>query len=240
MNFVRLPLEGVSNSRELGGYFTTDAKVTKFHVFIRSSRLTDLTEKDNNFLKQYGITDIIDLRGNTKIQAHFVSDDKIDKGHFKFYHIPLSTAEMEQFVKEHEMEDGFNLGKGYGFLLDNKIKVKAIFEVLANAKGGVLFHCTAGKDRTGVIAALILGLCNVDEKDIIANYEVTYTYVGDLPFMEPYSINAKKSDSLFIKTFLKILKERYGNAEEYLLSCDIKKEDLEKIKEKFCESYDMR
>jgi len=63
MNCIRLPLEGAVNTRDLGGYVTNDNMITKFKTFIRSSRLTDLTEKDNNFLKKYGVTDVIDLRG---------------------------------------------------------------------------------------------------------------------------------------------------------------------------------
>ena len=98
MDYVRLPLEGTKNTRDLGGYPTKDNKVTKFHVFIRSDRLTDITDKDNKFLKNYGITDIIDLRGNTAIQSTFVSDDNINKKYFKFHYIPLSTLEYEQYA----------------------------------------------------------------------------------------------------------------------------------------------
>ena len=86
MEFVRLPLEGATNVREMGGYPTMDGKVTRFKTFIRGNRLKDITEKDNEFLKNYGITDIIDLRGNTKIQDSFVSDDNINLDYFK-YHI---------------------------------------------------------------------------------------------------------------------------------------------------------
>ena len=62
-------------------------------------------------------------------------------------------------------------------LLENKTAIKETFEILAEAKGCTIFHCTAGKDRTGIIAMLILGLSGVSRKDIIANYEVTYTYI---------------------------------------------------------------
>ena len=50
MDYVRLPLEGTKNTRDLGGYPTKDNKVTKFHTFIRSDRLTNITDKDNEFL----------------------------------------------------------------------------------------------------------------------------------------------------------------------------------------------
>lgn len=234
MDFVRLPLEGGANARDIGGYPTKDNKVTKFHVFVRSSRLTDLTAKDNEFLREYGITDIIDLRGTTLIQDEFVSDDNINKDYFNFHYIPLSTKRIEKYIKENEYIDNFNFGIGYTYLLDNKIKIKEIFDVIASSKGGVLFHCTAGKDRTGVVSALILGLCNVDRKDIIANYEVTYTYISDCEFMNTYPLNMQISEPIFMNTFIQNLLEKYESFENYLLSCGISKENLNKIKNKLC------
>ena len=236
MDFIRLPLEGVDNARDLGGYCTKNRQVTKFKVFVRSSRLTDLTENDNEFLKEYGITDIIDLRGLTQIQSTFVSDDNINKDYFKFHYLPLSTEEMEKYCKDYLMDENFDFGEAYKYLLDNKIKVKEIFKVLANAEGGVLFHCTAGKDRTGVVSALLLGLCDVPEKDIIANYEVTNTYIKESEFLNTYPGIIQESYPHYMKTFLNRLKEKYGTAEKYLLSCDISKEELDRIKNKFCEN----
>ncbi len=237
MNCVRLPLEGVKNARDLGGYCTKDGKITKFKTFVRSSRLTDLTDEDNDFLKKYGITDIIDLRGVTKIQATFVSDDNIDSDYFKFYYLPLSNIEMETYSKEHEMEPDFDFGEAYKYMLDNKKKVNEIFTILAEAKGGVLFHCTAGKDRTGTIAALILGLCGVDDLDIIANYQVTETYISGSTFLDNYATNVQKSSPKYISTLIKRLKEKYDSYENYLLSCGLSQETLNKIKDKFTEEF---
>lgn len=237
MEYVRLPLEGGANARDFGGYPTEDNKVTKFHVFVRSSRLTDLTDKDNEFLKEYGITDIIDLRGKSLIQSNFVSDDNINREYFNFHYIPLSTNKIENYIKENEYvdEEEFNFGIGYTYLLDNKVKIKEIFDVIANANGGVLFHCTAGKDRTAVISALILGLCNVERKDIIANYEVTHTYMSDSEFMNEYTLNMQISKPQFMDTFIQYILDIYGSFENYLLSCNISKDNLEKIKNKLCD-----
>lgn len=235
MDFVRLPLEGATNTRDLGGYPTKNNKITKFHVYVRSSTLTKITDKDNDFLKDYGITDIIDLRGSTNIQSTFVSDDNVNKDYFNFYYIPLSNKGLEEYaINEQEKED-FNFGIGYTCLLDNKSKIKEIFDVLADAKGGVLFHCTAGKDRTGVVSALILGLCNVDIKDIIANYEVTNTYISDANLMDKYSTNMQKSSPEFIRTFINNLLDKYNSFEDFILSCNVSKEKIEKIRNKFCE-----
>ena len=118
---------------------------------------------------------------------------------------------MEQYANNEQDSENFNFGIGYTYLLDNKIKIKEIFDVIASSKGGVLFHCTAGKDRTGVVSALILGLCNVDRKDIIANYEVTYTYISDCEFMNTYPLNMQISEPIFMNTFIQNLLEKYSN-----------------------------
>lgn len=234
MDFVRLPLEGGANVRDIGGYPTSDNKVTKFHVFVRSSRLTNLTTKDNEFLKEYGITDVIDLRGKSLIQDNFISDDNINKEYFNFHYIPLSTKKIEEYIKANEYADNFNFGIGYTYLLENKTKIKELFDVISSAKGGVLFHCTAGKDRTGIVTALILGLCGVDKKDIVANYEVTHTYVSECKFMDEYSLNMQISKPIFMDTFIQNLLDKYNSFEDYLLSCGISKENLEKIKNRLC------
>lgn len=235
MQCIRLPLKGAINTRDLGGYCTKDGKVTKFNVFVRSNRLTELTYEDNEFLRKYNITDIIDLRGNTNIQSSFISDDNINKDYFNLHYIPLSNIEIEQYVKENSQTKEFNYGIGYSYLLKNKEKIKKIFKVLVNSEGGVLFHCSAGKDRTGVIAALILGVCNVNQLDIIANYQVTSTYMKDEEIMKKYDDNLQKSDADYMDTFIKILYKQYGSFENYLLSCDILKEEINRLKNKFCE-----
>lgn len=235
MQCIRLPLKGAINTRDLGGYCTKDGKVTKFNVFVRSNRLTELTYEDNEFLRKYNITDIIDLRGNTNIQSSFISDDNINKDYFNLHYIPLSNIEIEQYVKENSQTKEFNYGIGYSYLLKNKEKIKKIFKVLINSEGGVLFHCSAGKDRTGVIAALILGVCNVNQLDIIANYQVTSTYMKDEEIMKEYDDNLQKSDADYMDTFIKILYKQYGSFENYLLSCDILKEEINRLKNKFCE-----
>lgn len=237
MEFVRLPLEGANNARELGGYPTLDGKVTRFKVFVRANRLKNITKKDNEFLKKYGITDILDFRGNTKIQNDFVSDDNIDLDYFNYHYIPLSNVETEEYIEKYALDDSFDFGEGYYLLLSNKDKIAKVFKTIANAKGGVLYHCTAGKDRTGVITALLLGMCNVSDKDIIANYQTTYTYIKDDELMNSYSPYIRVSKAKFMDTFIKKLKENYGTYENYILSCGVSKEEIEKIKDRFLEEY---
>ena len=122
MNCIRLPLEGAPNVRDLGGIYTRDNQITKFHTFIRGSKLTYLTLKDNEFLKKYNVTDIIDLRGRTQIQHEFVSDDNIDKEYFHFYYVPIANELMENYTIQNINKPEFNLGEAYYLALENESK----------------------------------------------------------------------------------------------------------------------
>lgn len=225
---IRLPLEGADNVRDLGGYAGENNKIGKFKVFLRSNSLCALTENDNIYLKEYDVTDIIDLRSN---ETSNEKPDNIDKKLFKFHNIPLLTDKFnENLALEKE---NFKMGEGYKLILENKEAIKEIFEVLSDAEGGCLFHCTAGKDRTGLVAMLILGLCGVCKKDIIANYEVTFTYVPML--IDEHTVNQNLILSLpeYIETAINFIEEKFGTYYEYLIDCGISDEVLEKIKEKY-------
>lgn len=227
-SIIRLPLEGADNVRDLGGYAGENNKIGKFNVFLRSNSLCALTENDNIYLREYGVTTIIDLRSN---ETSSEKPDNVDKNIFDFYNIPLLT---EKFNENLALEkENFKMGEGYKLILENRKAIKEIFEVLAKAKGGCLFHCTAGKDRTGLVAMLILGLCGVCRKDIIANYEVTFTYVPML--LDEHTVNKNLILSLpeYIETAIDFIEENYRTYYEYLKDCGLSDEVLNKIKTKY-------
>lgn len=224
---IRLPLEGVENIRDIGGYVGDNKKVGNFGVFLRANELTQMTQKDNEFLKEYGVTDIIDLRSE---DVALLKPDGIIKEYFSYHIVPLLTDKFnENLALEKE---NFDMGEGYKLILENKVAIKNIFEILASSKGATVFHCTAGKDRTGLVAMLILGLCGVSRKDIIANYEVTFTYV---PVLLNDSINKRLALSIpeYIITAIEFIEENYGTYREYLKSCELSDEILDIVKSKY-------
>ena len=224
---IRLPIRGAENVRDIGGYVGDGNRVGNFGRFVRANYLKNITLEDNNYLKEFGITDILDLRGEAE---SILEPDSIDKEYFKYYRVGLLTNKFnENLMLEKE---NFDMGEGYVLLLENKTAIKEIFEILANAKGGVLYHCTAGKDRTGIVSMLILGLSGVSKKDIIANYEVTYTYVPVIMDKDVVT-NLIYSKPEYIKRAIEHIETKYGTYKEYLLSCNINEETLNIIKEKY-------
>lgn len=224
---IRLPLKGAENVRDIGGYVGDDNRVGNFGKFIRANYLKNITIDDNEYLKEFGITDILDLRGEDE---SILEPDSINKDYFTYHRVGLLTKKFNDNLM-YEQEN-FDMGEGYVLLLENKTAIKEIFEILAKAKGGVIYHCTAGKDRTGIVSMLILGLSGVSKKDIIANYEVTYTYLPVIVNKEVVT-NLIYSKPEYIKKAIEHIEKEYGTYKEYLLSCNIDNEVLEIVKEKY-------
>ncbi|MCL2227273.1 MAG: tyrosine-protein phosphatase [Oscillospiraceae bacterium] len=179
-SYIRLPLKNAYNVRDLGGY-ACNGGVTKFHQFIRADGLDRLDDGDIALLKDYGIKTIIDLRSSDELEK---SPDAPGLMKFAEYiNIPLIPGAAADVTKLTQMPPADFLKNFYLSVLEagHKAIVEVIAAIAEAKEGGVLFHCAAGKDRTGVIALLILGLAGVSDGDILTNYEVTNTYIRQDP-----------------------------------------------------------
>lgn len=228
-------LDGTKNTRDLGGYKTSDGKVTKYNLFFRSDNTDKLTDLDIQKLKsKCNLKAVIDLRYGSEISS---APDKlsISEG-IKYYNIPLviSKKQMVDLIK-----GNIDLGDAYIESLSQKDTVKKIFDTIADIEeGSILFHCTNGKDRTGTVAALLLGLNGVSKEDIVNNYSVTYELIKDNESVkkgiEKYGTDVIfKSLPEYMNKLVKYIETEYGNVENYLLDCGILQENLDKIKDKF-------
>ena len=99
----------------------------------------------------------------------------------EWFHCPIQTEQIDTKDISESAEKAFagSLTEGYLNIVKNHgvLLAEAVKKLIAGLeRGAVLFHCTAGKDRTGILASCIYYLCGIAEEDIIADYEVTYTY----------------------------------------------------------------
>lgn len=173
----RLKLEKAYNVRDLGGFETKNKEITKWNVLFRSDNLCQLTEEDWNRLKEHNIKTIIDLRSSSEanLQGYTVPED------ISYIHSPLQKEEINLENPLESAGSGFvkSMMEGYLSIVDTctDLLVETLLSILEGLeKGAVLFHCTAGKDRTGVISAVLLYLLKVSDEDIIADYQISYTY----------------------------------------------------------------
>lgn len=166
-----LPLEGLQNARHLGGY-PADGGVTKSAAYIRCENPGRLTAADRDTLYHFGVRLVIDLRSPEEIAAE--TDLLSEDSRFHYLSLPVFSTDASPAALA---ADTFDMGELYVHMLRDRAEVfKKILRVILNTEGVVLFHCTAGKDRTGVLAALLLLAAGVDRDTVIAEY----AYTGEL------------------------------------------------------------
>ena len=222
-----LALEGSLNTRELGGYATAAGPTTQWQRLLRSDNLHQLTETDQQALLDYGVRTLIDLRGADEL--HEAPNVFAQHPRVSYHNIPLFAPLMRNNGLGAGSSANFDLGTLYRLALDHcQETIAKVLELLAQADDGVsLFHCTAGKDRTGIIAALLLSLAEVDEPTIVEDYALTAQHIE--PMLAQLRMRALKqghdverynrmllAEPPAMESMLKYLEGKYGGVEPYL------------------------
>lgn len=175
-----LPFESVENFRELGGYRTEEGRFVRWGRFYRSARLSHLTEAETEQIASLGIRTLLDLRSGGEIEQHpdpelpdadyraISAILKMDGNEKDFDPAHLLTQTAEEM--EQDEKDFMEIYRAMPFA--NRA-YQWMFDQLLSEKTPILFHCTAGKDRTGIGAALILLALGVPRKLIEEDYMLT-------------------------------------------------------------------
>jgi len=167
-------LEAVHNFRDLGGYATADGRSTRWRTLFRSDGLYRLRGADDmSRVRQLGLKSVIDLRTEReqREQGIFPTDDiEVTFHHLSIVDVTWSDTETPKFDDEVEF-----LVWGYRDMLEiGSSRFADAMHVLAQTDSlPAVFHCAAGKDRTGVLAALLLSSLGVDDAQICADYGLT-------------------------------------------------------------------
>ncbi len=180
------------NFRDMGGIATKDGKHTKWGKLFRSGELAELNDEDLAYMKQLKIATILDLRSDAEIEE---KPDMYPDG-TEWLHIPIGDIgkqskvdEMMKTIKEADPET-FNADdvmlKASEQFVNNTENFKKLFQEVLNEgeDSALLFHCTAGKDRTGFSSAFILKALGVDDETIYNEYILSnyfrYAYNEDM------------------------------------------------------------
>jgi protein-tyrosine phosphatase len=172
----RLTLDALDNCRELGG-FPVPGGVTRFGVFLRSDAPCGLTARDLAALRKYGVASAVDLRGDAEIDAMPSSLAGLpDVTYFRadMFDDAYSRGETATLTQKEFIRWG---GRYVEMLKNGRRRIGGALTFLSEQSGCALFHCRSGKDRAGLIAALVLGLAGVSDEDIAADYCVSELYL---------------------------------------------------------------
>ena len=248
-----LPMDGSHNTRELGGYKTTDGKTIKWGKLFRSDKLSDISKTDQAYLQNLGIKKIVDFRS----EQEKAEDPNIIPTGISYVEMPISVdgamrSKIEAVLK------GETDREVQSFLIDaNKEFVTNYADVYENFLRGLidedaptLFHCTAGKDRAGFAAAITLIALGVSKEDVINDYMKTNAFtqerieeiLGQIELMSLYQSDVEilrpllGVEQIYIETAFRTAEDKYGSLESFIRDgLNISDEDIQKLRNKFLE-----
>ena len=222
----KLQFDGPRNFRDLGGLRGRDGKITRRRCLFRSDGLSQTSDSDLSRLKQLNLATIIDLRTTdetTRAPSRLPSNQNFSLHHLGF--LPNGTLELFDAVNRrgigstvaHEM-----MASNYARMpFDHADSIRAVFQTIGDEQNlPCLFHCTSGKDRTGVVSALLLLALGVSEQDVIADYKLSNiehqpvdVFGADASAAAVAKIMSADGD--FIAAMLAAIMQRFNSYEDY-------------------------
>lgn len=218
-----IPLETAYNLRSLGGYPAKDGSNTS-HLFLRGDCVCPMSEGDADILFALGVRTLIDLRGEAERKA--IPDTLSFRDEIRYLAIPIIGEGQPSY------DNGeFSMDLVYiGILEHSKRMLFDVFMALYDGaqRGRVLFHCTAGKDRTGLVAAMLLSLAGASAQDIVRDYMLTAQLlqpVRELLIVASGMVSYPPSlrdillgcETASMEKTLAHLQQNYGGVREYML-----------------------
>lgn len=227
----RIPFENIINCRDLGGYPCAGGGVTQFGRLLRCGIPRDPSPADMEKIKALGIKTVIDLRGDQEaIERPSIFSGNGDDIHYT----QISLLEVNPAINRPDvpLRDIYqNSVETYG---ENYAKV---FNAFAKIETPAVFHCFLGKDRTGILASMLLSLAGVCREDVIADYQVSGTYLK--PFYkkeldEDTGLIWENSDDHLqsypqnIEALHAFLEQKYGGVADYLRFFGVSNSEIER------------
>ena len=237
-----LAWDGCYNAREVGDYPTESGGRTRTHTLLRSDSLYGLTPKGQAALRDYGVRTIIDLRLAEELERQpnpFATQQGPDDVP-RYLNLPIHDPAATAAIDEAQATGG-----EYVFILEeSKGLVAGIIKAVAASleDGGLLVHCHGGKDRTGIIIALLLSLAGVPREIIAQDYALSEVQLEPLyaAWLEEQSQaqgrTIERPQWMFSRpekmlSLLEYLDREYGGVEGYLEAAGVTQADMAQIRE---------
>jgi protein-tyrosine phosphatase len=240
-----LDLAGTRNLRDIGGYRTRDGRQTRWGTVYRSDCLNRLTESSQQELITLGILTIIDLRDNEEVATR--PNVLRDSATVRYRRLPVWDEPPPKDVVLPLLTEGYARTLEHGGCQFVRI-VRALLE-----PGAVpaLVHCASGKDRTGVLIALVLSAVGVDSEAVAADYALSGACLGEAYLEEvgrqwlarsghswdQYGYLFTTPPERMLAT-LDHIQRRWGSAEDYLVAHGLVADEIDELRERLLEAVD--
>jgi protein-tyrosine phosphatase len=253
---VWIDLEGAVNVRDVGGLPTEDGGETAYGRVLRSENLQELSPADVRKLAgEIGVTTVVDLRttGEVELEGPGPLDAVPSVRHAYHPVLPELGSRTDAvaealLLKKRELDlsrfpDDIMCGHYLGYLEERPEEVTGALRAIATSEGAAIVHCAAGKDRTGVIIALVLLAAGVEPEAIVADYMATadrmeaiierlsrsQTYASDVT-SRPVRAHLPREETM--KAFLEQLHVRYGGLPAWLAGNGFTSDELSLLRAK--------
>lgn len=236
-----LPMTEGYNFRDLGGYRTSDGKYVKWGKVFRSDDLHSLTSEDLHYLSAIPLISIVDFRSEEEINTQPDINPSSVKENYKYSISPgnlMGAVRTDMSKLTTEAVDTLMMGMNELLVSDSSCirEYKEYFKLLQNDSNvPLMFHCSAGKDRTGMGAALFFSALGVDEQTIIKDYLLSNVYLAN-KYAKYKTDNPNLSGlfevkSEFLLAGLDKIKNDYGSIDNYLVKVlDV---DIQNLRDKY-------
>jgi protein-tyrosine phosphatase len=238
-----LPLRAIFNFRDLGGYETYDARVVRWRTLYRADGVQRLDGDDLERVRALGIRTVLDLRTRGEIEAR--GRFPVETYPVTYHHLPLleftwdlDTLDVDspaaQFLADRYLE----------MLVEGEAAIATALSVLAGPQScPLLFHCAAGKDRTGVLAAAILSLLGVSDDDIVRDYALSREGMRRLTFWleanapDAAAVMAEQPAPFLsappaaMRLFLRAVRSQHGSMRNYAASIGVREVVLQRVRQ---------
>lgn len=220
----QVELETCCNFRDLGGYPAAGGRRTRWRTLFRADGLTRLSESDRRTVRSLGVRLVIDLRTDVEVETR--GRFSADGDSVAYHHLPL-TDTLPGSEDVPEWDDSAYVARRYASYLEGgATSLAAALDLLAEPENlPAVFHCSVGKDRTGVLAAVVLGLLGVPDEVIVEDYALSAAAMvrvleglrrefpradEELERFEPVILSAQPAS---MAGFLEAVRRRFGSFE---------------------------
>jgi protein tyrosine/serine phosphatase len=220
--------DGCYNFRDLGGYETIDGRSVRTGRLFRADGPHALTDRDEATLRNLGLRTIIDLRTTSEASERGTYAERVD-GDVVVVSLPMMDVLPDRDDYPTWVDPEVVARRYVAMLRDGHTTIAACLAVLGDPQAyPVLFHCSAGKDRTGILAAVLLAAVGVPDDTIIADYALSHSAMQRLlahmrnAYPDAHEQLARAAPAMLaaepatMRTFLTLLRTEYGSIDDYL------------------------
>jgi protein-tyrosine phosphatase len=218
-----IAFEAVFNFRDLGGYPTVDGRRVRWRQLFRADGLHRLRPDEGEQFRELGVTTVVDLRTDeeVRIRGRFPAE----VAEVEYHHLPMFDVEPDWHAADADAP-GYLADRYMDMLEAGHATVAATLELLARPQTlPMVFHCAAGKDRTGIMAAIVLGLLGVPDEVIADDYALSHEAMASMnawaaihtPEIQervaayPPAVAGARPETM--SWFLGLVRERHGSIE---------------------------